>query len=760
MKNVALIIVLLVHMGLFSQDAFHMPDTLTPNEKPQWLLNNAKKNYTSDFQLADSYSKAALLLAVELQMDYEAGLANKYLGITDYFRHDYNAALIHYNEALDLFEKIGELKEQANVTNNIALIYMETRDYTTAISYYKESLEIREKINDASGIIGSLTNIGNLYQYQDQHDKSIEYYLEALNIAITVFPENPLSTTLGSLAKSYWKTGQIDKAIYYFDEAIRDANNNKNYVSLVSSLTNKANLYNNIGSGDKAIATMIEALKIAQEHSYAYEEAAIKNNIGNLLFYNENITEALDYYKQALNGYEATNSDEGAIHSLINIALCYNNFDSTFQALDYLKEANSIANDLGDDKFIALTSIYLGKQYLRLDINDSSLYHLTSAYKLSEAKGFRDEIYKSNYNLGEYWMANDDLKLALSYYIQAFEVALEMKSVRLEKDAMEGMWKGYAALGSFENAFNTLVEYNILNDSIFNEEKQKQINEIERKLNFELKENQIISQEEIIAHQKENLIQEKQIRIYIIVVAVLIIITVILLFRQQKIRRQKEKAELIQQNLTVEHDLLQLQMNPHFIFNALNSIQSFISENDSYQAELFLSRFANLMRYYLDSSSKKWVGFNEEINALKTNLELERLRMNKSFDFDIEVPYNMDVDEIEIPPMLMQPFIENSVKHGFRNKGSKGQLDIGFELIADVLICTITDNGIGREKAAEFSKKSKDHQSKGVKLTNERLEKHNRKKGKNYFIRIVDIYDDNNKPAGTKVIIRLPVQYA
>jgi LytS/YehU family sensor histidine kinase len=233
-----------------------------------------------------------------------------------------------------------------------------------------------------------------------------------------------------------------------------------------------------------------------------------------------------------------------------------------------------------------------------------------------------------------------------------------------------------------------------------------------------------------------------------------------LLFRQQKISRQKEKAELIQQNLTVEHDLLQLQMNPHFIFNALNSIQSFISDNDSYQAELFLSRFANLMRYYLDSSSKKWVGFNEEINALKTNLELERLRMNKSFDFDISIPYNMDVEELEIPPMLMQPFIENSVKHGFRNKASKGQLDIGFELVADVLICTITDNGIGREKAAKFSKKSKDHQSKGVKLTNERLEKHNRKKGKNYFIRIVDLYDKKNNPSGTKVVIRIPVQYA
>ncbi len=120
--------------------------------------------------------------------------------------------------------------------------------------------------------------------------------------------------------------------------------------------------------------------------------------------------------------------------------------------------------------------------------------------------------------------------------------------------------------------------------------------------------------------------------------------------------------------MEVEHELFQLQMNPHFIFNALNSIQSFISENNTFEAEIFLSKFAMLMRYYLDRTSQKLVEFTEELNAIELNLELEKLRLNNKFSYEIIIDDNLETDEISVPPLLLQPFIETAIKHGIRPK--------------------------------------------------------------------------------------------
>ncbi|MBZ0243708.1 MAG: histidine kinase, partial [Bacteroidales bacterium] len=206
-----------------------------------------------------------------------------------------------------------------------------------------------------------------------------------------------------------------------------------------------------------------------------------------------------------------------------------------------------------------------------------------------------------------------------------------------------------------------------------------------------------------------------------------------------------------------EHRLLRAQMNPHFMFNALNSIQAFISENNTMQAEIFLSKFARLMRYYLDSSSKSFVSLDEEIAGLKLNIEMEQLRMNNSFSFDIEVDESIETTEYDVPPMLAQPFIENAIKHGLRTKKEPGLLSVSFALVdQQSMRCIVQDNGIGRAASKVFSGKMPKHESKGIGITQKRLAIIWDSKFQDDFLKISDLENDNGEADGTRVEFIFP----
>ncbi len=136
-------------------------------------------------------------------------------------------------------------------------------------------------------------------------------------------------------------------------------------------------------------------------------------------------------------------------------------------------------------------------------------------------------------------------------------------------------------------------------------------------------------------------------------------------------------------------------MNPHFIFNSMNSIQSYISGNDSFTAMTYLSKFAQLMRFILENSRKSMVSLEDEISTLTLYMELEKIRFKDKFEFDLKVDPKIIKDSVFVPPMLIQPFVENAIKHGFKNIESKGLLTVDFQLEIGSMKCTITDDGIG-----------------------------------------------------------------
>jgi ligand-binding sensor domain-containing protein len=217
----------------------------------------------------------------------------------------------------------------------------------------------------------------------------------------------------------------------------------------------------------------------------------------------------------------------------------------------------------------------------------------------------------------------------------------------------------------------------------------------------------------------------------------------------------KERLELERNIIELEQKASRLQMNPHFIFNSLNSIQGFIAANDTFEAKKYLAKFARLMRLTLENSREEFIPLSNEIFVLENYLELEKLSSNQAFDFRIHLQEEINPDETEIPPMLLQPFVENAVLHGIKPLKEKGFITIGFSIENTFLVCEITDNGIGIDQIQE--KTPKGHRSSGIAITKERLEKINFGNGNHGSIEFIHLNNESKNPSGTKVIVKIPI---
>jgi ligand-binding sensor domain-containing protein/two-component sensor histidine kinase len=223
-------------------------------------------------------------------------------------------------------------------------------------------------------------------------------------------------------------------------------------------------------------------------------------------------------------------------------------------------------------------------------------------------------------------------------------------------------------------------------------------------------------------------------------------------------RREQEKTKMNEMIANIESQALRAQMNPHFIFNTLSSIQHYISSNDTDAALKYLSRFAKLMRKIMDNTKQPMIDVAEEKEALSLYLELEQMRFEKKFEYQIEINKNIDVNYDKIPSMLIQPYIENAIIHGLLPKQGNGKLHIEMNKKDQTIHCVITDNGIGRKQSEEFKKnRVHQHKSMGMNITKERLEILNASLNSNISVEIIDLYEDG-KAAGTKVNLIIPLE--
>lgn len=255
---------------------------------------------------------------------------------------------------------------------------------------------------------------------------------------------------------------------------------------------------------------------------------------------------------------------------------------------------------------------------------------------------------------------------------------------------------------------------------------------------------------------------------WFILLSILLISLVISLIFILRINAIKKRNLILAEKQTVEKNLidsrltaLRSQMNPHFVFNALNSIQEYIVLNEKRLAAKYLGKFADLMRLYLNHSKQKTITLEEEIQAISLYLELEKIRFEDSLEYTLKIDKSLDYHNITIPPMLIQPYVENAIKHGLLHKEQNRRLSV--ELKSDksqqILICEITDNGIGRKASQEINKtRHIQRLDFATSATKTRLNLLNYDKKKPIGENTIDLYDDDKNPIGTKVILHIPIE--
>ncbi|MCK5839765.1 MAG: histidine kinase, partial [Bacteroidales bacterium] len=234
-------------------------------------------------------------------------------------------------------------------------------------------------------------------------------------------------------------------------------------------------------------------------------------------------------------------------------------------------------------------------------------------------------------------------------------------------------------------------------------------------------------------------------------------------FIYKRMRAIRKKHDVEKKVLAIEKQLydtelqtLRLQMNPHFIFNTLNSIQSYILSSDSYNAVEYLGKFSQLMRLILTNSREPFISLAEEVKALTYYLDIEKLRFDNKFEYSFVIDPAIDEEFMEIPPMLVQPYVENAIIHGLIHKEGKGNININLKLDGDLIVWAIEDNGIGREKAMQIKRDSGLQQkSRGMLITMERLKVLNKKNEQIFRVNVIDLKEEKGLPTGTRVELRI-----
>ncbi|MEZ4965051.1 MAG: histidine kinase [Saprospiraceae bacterium] len=248
-----------------------------------------------------------------------------------------------------------------------------------------------------------------------------------------------------------------------------------------------------------------------------------------------------------------------------------------------------------------------------------------------------------------------------------------------------------------------------------------------------------------------------------VALAILLLTYAVYRYRIIQIRKQERlRSEFEKKLANVEMSALLAQMNPHFLFNSLNSIDSYIIRNDTKKASEYLNNFARLMRLILMNSRTNYINLKDELESLDLYLQMESMRFRDKFDYEIRVNGDLDVSAVNIPPMLIQPYVENAIWHGLMHKDDgKGKVLIQIEQQNGTLTCTIEDNGVGRVRAMELGQKRSSSSSKsksmGMQITEDRIEIINKLYDSNTQVKLIDLYDDAGTACGTRIVLTVPV---
>ncbi len=337
-----------------------------------------------------------------------------------------------------------------------------------------------------------------------------------------------------------------------------------------------------------------------------------------------------------------------------------------------------------------------------------------------------------------YLPANQEFKryLAWNLMIGAYRMLIQIHEVNQE----------------FKDAYFTWRAYEAVKDSVAKFQKQKELLEIQYKYQTVQKDDQIRLLSQANELQQYRISQNRIVLIGGAAFVFLASLVLLLFIRQSRLRSTEQLTEFKQK-------LFRSQMNPHFIFNSLTSIQNFIVNQDDIKASIYLSRFSELVRSILHNSQVERITLEQEISTIENYLELQKVRFSDRFDFQVEIDKKIDVENTYLPPMLGQPFIENAIEHGIRHLETKGHIQVRFLSRDGQLLYIVEDNGVGRKRAQEILRaQNKEHKSMATAITAERIRVLNRKRKSKISLDIDDLFYPNGLPSGTRVTFTVSLQ--
>jgi tetratricopeptide (TPR) repeat protein len=568
---------------------------------------------------------------------------------------------------------------------------------------------------DSLGVIQTagypLDRIGSLFGLAGRQVEKFRYYTDKTVYYKTHGPIENVANCYHNMGGYYEHFADYDKAIGYYIRA-RDMYNTFDPWGAQNNGENIGEMYMKWGNLEKAE----EYLTASLQNLIRWNELANTNCndlIGDIYFMRQEYSKALEYY------YEEKK------HCKV----------PTFQASNMIR--------------IAAVHLQLGSV-------DSARYYLEGAEKIrqKEKSGvfFANNFLDIDYYFYRYYIKTGDEKLAIKCLETALQQAQSAKSIPLILKYTEEFYTHLLQKGDSIHALRYLAQYQAIQDSLNIVSTQARIASYEIEQQAKAKENEI----ERLQTQKTT-----QRNYYLVGGAFLLLIVAGVISRiRYKRKRDKEQltTEFKKQLAKAETIALRAQMNPHFIFNCLNSINSYVIDQKHETASDYLIKFSKLIRLILDNSRSETISLDKELETLKLYVLLESSRFDNKFACVYTIAEDVNTSAIMIPPMLLQPFVENAIWHGLMQKEGQGTIIIDIKKAdEEFLNISIIDDGIGREKAAELKSKTATHKSHGLKVTSQRIDMMNKLNSTGAQVHIYDLKDDQGNATGTKVELIIPI---
>lgn len=525
-------------------------------------------------------------------------------------------------------------------------------------------------------------------------------------------------------------------------------------------------VHSHYGNYEKSLMAYQRALSIEEAAGNSYSIGYMLNAIGIIYKETESYSDAIKAFNKALEIFDSLQALSDKTDVLVNLGNTYS-LTSTFDhAIQYYRQALDIDQQIGKERGIAFSFANIAFLFDKMKQYDSALIYHNKALAIREKIDNPEDLSRSLIGVGRGYLKLNQLSKANPYLQRALGVSEKLHSKPLLQDIHSNLADMYDKMKDPAKALYHTRQYQIYKDSIFNEQSAKKISELEVKHQVSDKVKQIALLEKEKQIQEQEVKRASTIRNALIAGVVLLVVLAlagIYAFRQRllviKKDRQIQEANLRHQLSDLEIKALRAQINPHFMFNCLNSINRMIVRGDNESASLYLKKFSKLLRLIVENGEANRVSLEDELTLIESYIQLEELRFKNKIAYTIDIDNNVQQGNTYLPPMILQPFIENSIWHGLMNKGTDedGMIRIAVREENETLLCMIEDNGVGREKSRELKQELPGKtQSTGIRITEERLKLLTRER-LNDLIKIIDLKDTSNSAIGTRVEIRIPL---